>query len=120
MADREAHAHIVVADLGGERLQPIMAGNAAAHLHAHFALRKVELVVKGDNVAEIELVEAHRLADRATRLVHESLRLEQKHLLPAELAFGSEAREALAPGRDAVRCGNRFSGLASEGKLGGE
>ena len=83
-----------------------MAGDAAAGLHPHLAGNKVELVVEHDDVGKIELVEAHRLADRAPRFVHEGLRLEQKHLLAPELAFGGETLEALAPGRKAMGRGD--------------
>src|SRR5262249_25795119 len=65
MADADAHPHIIVADMGSKRLQPIMSGNAAASLHPHLAPREVELVLDHDHIAKIELVEAHTLAHSA-------------------------------------------------------
>ena len=66
-----------------------MAGDPAARLHPHLAGREIELVMEHHDVAELELVEAHGLAHGAARVVHEGLRLEQEHLLLAELAFGA-------------------------------
>ena len=106
MADADAHPHIVVADMRRERSEPVMAGDPAARLHPHLAGREIELVMEHHHVGEIELVEAHRLADGAARRVHEGPGLEQQHLLIAELAFGGGALEALAPGGKAMRRGD--------------
>ena len=48
MADADAHAHIVVADMGGDRAQAVMAGDAAAGLHPHLAGDEIELVMEHD------------------------------------------------------------------------
>ena len=106
MADANAHADIVVADMVGQRFEPVMAGNAAARLHPHFAGHKVELVVEDDHVFELELVEPDRLADRSAGLVHIGGRLEQQHRLAGEPAFSGEALEALAPGGKVVERGD--------------
>ena len=45
MADAEADAPVVVADMGGDRAQAVVAGVAAADLDPHLGGREVELVV---------------------------------------------------------------------------
>ncbi len=99
MADADAHPHIVIADMGGERFESVVAGDAAARLDAHLARREIELVMEDDDVAKSELVKAHRLADRTARLVHEGLRLEQEHGLVPELAFGRRGRRSVCAKR---------------------
>ena len=42
MADADAHAAIVVADMRGDRAQAVVAGIAAAGFHPHFAGRQFE------------------------------------------------------------------------------
>ena len=65
MADADAHAAIVVAAMGRDRAQAVMAGIAAADLHAQLAGRQVELVVEDRHVVQRDLEEALRLGDRA-------------------------------------------------------
>ena len=55
MADADPHALKVVADMGADRAQPVMAGIAAADLHSDLAGREIELVVKDDERARVEL-----------------------------------------------------------------
>ena len=55
MADADAHPLIVVADMGGDRAQAVVAGVAAADLDPHFRRREVELVVNDDQRGEVEL-----------------------------------------------------------------
>ncbi len=43
----------------------LLAAGAAAALDPHLARQQVELVVEHDHPCQLELVEAHRLADRA-------------------------------------------------------
>ena len=65
VADADAHARVLVAEVGGERAQAVVAGVAAAGLHLDLARREVELVVKDDDVADVELQEADGIARRA-------------------------------------------------------
>ena len=51
MADAEADSAVLVAAMGGDRAQAVMAGIAAADLHAEFRRRKIELVVEDRHVA---------------------------------------------------------------------
>ena len=67
MADADAHAAVVVADMRGDRAQAVVAGDAAADLHPHLGRRQFDLVVEHHDVAELELVEMRRLRDRAAR-----------------------------------------------------
>ena len=55
MADADADAAVIVADMLGDRTQAVMAGNAAADLDPHLAGRQLDLVVKHRDVAERSL-----------------------------------------------------------------
>ena len=87
MADADPHPAVVVADMRGDRAQPVVAGDAAAGLHPHLARRQFELVVEHDDVGQRQLVEMHRLGDRASGLVHEGAGQQQLHALAAERPF---------------------------------
>ena len=55
--DADAHAvEVRAAELALERLQPVVAGQAAAHLDADVAERQVDLVVDDEDAVEVELV----------------------------------------------------------------
>ena len=82
MADADPHPAIVVADMGGDRAQPVVAGDAAAGLHPHLAGRQVDLVVEHHDVGQRQLVEMHRLGDRAAGLVHEGAGQQQSTRSP--------------------------------------
>ena len=88
MADAEAHALVIVADMGGDRAQAVMAGVAAADLDPHLGGREIEFVVQHDEGLEVELEEPHRLADAAARVVHEGLRLSSSARSVADRPFG--------------------------------
>src|SRR5271166_2169399 len=77
MADPEANPLVVVADMGGDRAQAIMAGVAAADLDPDLGRGEVEFVVNHNERARVELVEAQSLADAAAGIVHIGLRGEQ-------------------------------------------
>src|ERR1700734_681129 len=107
MADPDAHPFIVVADMGGDRAQAVVAGIAAAELDPHFGRREIELVVDDDQRAEVELPEAQRLADAASGIVHVGLRLEQGHPRPLDQAIGRQSLPAGAKRAEAARLGDR-------------
>jgi hypothetical protein len=65
MPDADAHAPILVADVGGDRAQPVVPGGAAPGLHPHLAGRKVDLIVKYHDVGQAELVEMRGFRHRA-------------------------------------------------------
>ena len=87
-----------------------MPGRAAAGLHPHLARRQVDLVMDDEHVGRRELVEAHRLADGAARLVHVGERLEKEHLLARQRSFGDLAVEAPPPRAEPVTAVNRIGG----------
>src|SRR5271165_28793 len=77
VADADPHALVVVADMGADRAQSVMAGIAAADLYPDLGGREIEFVVNNEERACVELPEAQRFADAASGFVHEGLRLEQ-------------------------------------------
>src|SRR5215217_2415771 len=73
--DADAHpVEVRAAELALERLQPVVAGQAAAQTHPDVAERQVDLVVDDDDAVEVELVGAAGGADGAAGLVHVGLR----------------------------------------------
>ncbi len=107
VADAEPHAGVVVADMGGDRAQPVVPGVAAAGLDAQLARRQIEFVMEHGNVAKRQLEETHRLADGAAGLVHVGRGLEQHDALPRQFALGGLALEAAPPRREAVAACHR-------------
>ncbi len=108
MADPDAHAPIVVADMGGDRAQPVVAGAAAAGLDPHLAGREIDLVVQHHDVGQAELVKIHRLRDRPAGLVHVGSGQQQQHPLAAERPFRAHPLEAPPQRPDAVALGDRL------------
>src|SRR3954452_21199527 len=102
MTDAEPHPAILVADMGGDRAQAVVAGDAAADLHPHLAWRQFELVMEYGDVARRDLEEACRFLNAAAGIVHVSRRLEQDHALSTERAFRGLALKPAAPWRETV------------------
>src|SRR3546814_7993149 len=71
VADADAHAAEIGADMRLGRAQAVMPGSAAALLHLDLEGREIELVVEDGDVGGREPVEAHRFADRLAAFVHE-------------------------------------------------
>ena len=63
MADADAHARVVVADVRGDRAQAVVAGIAAAGLDLQLGRRQVDLVVEDVDVVLGDLEIALGLAD---------------------------------------------------------
>ena len=80
-----------------------MPGQAAAASSPDLARGEVELVMEDDDVAGLELVEAHGFAHGAARCIHESLRASTAAPAPGQACLGNEPLEALAPVGEAVR-----------------
>src|SRR4051812_33427524 len=97
MTDPEPHPAILVADMRGDRAQPVMAGDAAADLDAHFRRRQFEFVLKHGDLAGSELEEVRSLLNRAPGLVHERGGAKQHHPLALERAFRGLALKTAAP-----------------------
>ena len=68
MADADAHAPEVGAEVGVDRAQAVVPRGAAADLHLDLHRREVELVVEHRQRLEVELVEAQRRGDRLAAL----------------------------------------------------
>ena len=83
------------AELALERLQPVVAGEAAADARAHLAERQVDLVVDDQHPLERHLQRPARRADRAAGVVHVGLRAQHRDARRA--AAGPAAATGGAP-----------------------
>src|SRR5258708_9933895 len=110
MTDPKPHPAILVADMRGDRAQPVVAGNAAADLDAHFRRRQFEFVLKHGDLSGGELEEVRGFLNRAPGLVHEGGRLEHNDLLAVERAFGSLALKTAAPWSETMTPRNFIDG----------
>src|SRR5581483_3023536 len=96
-ADPEAE-EVPGAEVLRDRAQPVVPGEAAAAACLEPARLEVGVVVDDEDRVRLEPVEAGGGADRAARLVHERLRLEQADPVVVDPHEGEPARELLAPG----------------------
>src|SRR5271170_3576386 len=108
MADADPHPLIVVADMGGDRAQAVVAGIAAADLDPHFGRREIELVVDDDERAQVQLRIAQRRADAASGVVHVGLRLDQRHPYALDHALSRQSLPAGAKRAEAARPSDRI------------
>src|SRR5690606_6887867 len=108
MPDADAHSAVVLAAMRVDRLDPVVPASATPFLDAKLAGRKVELVIKHDQVFGLELIETQRLADRLAGKVHIGLGLHEKHLLGPEPALADEGVECLRPGRKGMAASDRI------------
>src|SRR6185312_2256726 len=108
LADADAHALVVVADVGGDRAQAVVPGDAAADLHPHFRRGEIDLVVEDDDVADGDLVEARGFSHRATGLVHEGARQQQQYALARDIALDRDTLEFAPERTDVVALGDRL------------
>ncbi len=103
MADAEAQAAIVAADVAVDAADAVMAPRAAAQLDLDLARLEVDLVVDHDYLGfGFELIETHRFADRAAGFVHVGLGFQRQHLAALDPALGDAAGKARAPGPEAI------------------
>ena len=65
VADPDPHPAILVADMRGDRAQAVVAGNAAADLDPHLAVRQFEFILKHGDLAGRELEEIRGFLNRA-------------------------------------------------------
>ena len=87
MADADPYTAEFRANVLANRFQPVVACKAAAGLDLDLAGRKVELVVKDDDIGGRELVEPHRFADCFAGIVHVGLRLQRQRLLAGDFTL---------------------------------
>src|SRR5262245_5526659 len=102
MADADAHAAKIIADMLVKRADAIVAARASAGLDPDLSRRKVDLVVENGEGGRRQLVKAQSLSDRLAGQVHEGLRLDQEDLFAVDHAVGDEALEFLRPGGEAM------------------
>src|SRR5829696_8223758 len=110
MTDPEPHPAIVVADMRGDRAQPVMAGDAATDLDADFRRRQFEFVLKHRDLAGGQFEEVGGFLNRAPGLVHERGWTKQNDALAIERAFGSLALKTAAPRCETVTPRNFIDG----------
>src|SRR5438094_5060062 len=114
MTDPEPHPAIVVADMRGDRAQPVMTGDAAADLDPDFRRRQFELVLKHGDVADAKLEEVRGFLNCAPGLVHVGSRPQQNDLLAIERAFRSLALKTAAPRCETVTPRNFINGHGTD------
>src|SRR5262245_24479431 len=100
MADAKAYAMVVVADVLGDRTQSVVAGIAPAAFQPDLGGRQLDLIVKYDDVARIELVEIRSFGDRSSRLIHICTGQKQENAFSDNVAFHRDALEASPPRRN--------------------
>src|SRR5262249_36265166 len=110
MTDPDADAVVVIADMFGDRTQPVMSSDAAADFQAHLARRQINLVVKHCDVPEREFVKMRGFGDRAAGFIHESAGQQQQRAPPAERSLAGDAGKAPAPWTEAVALGDFLNG----------
>ena len=82
-ADADSHpCEVGRAEARLQRLQPVVAGQAAAEPRADVAERQVDLVVDHEHAIERQLQRAARRADGLAGVVHEGLRLQDRDPRP--------------------------------------
>src|ERR1700722_1592055 len=106
MTGADAHAAIVVADVLGDRAQPVVAGNAAADFDPDLGRPQVDLVVEHRDLIQRQLVEVRRLRDGAPRFIHERPGQQQERARAADWPLAGDTLETPAPRPDAVALGN--------------
>ncbi len=98
MADAEPQTAILLAAMGVDRFDAVVAAVAAADLDAGFCRRQIQLVIDDGDILRMQLVEAHGFADRLAGEVHEGLRLHQQNPFAADFTLGDLGLEFLRPG----------------------
>ena len=114
-ADADA-VEVRAAELALERLQAVVAGQAAAEPRADVAERQVDLVVEDEHAVEVELEGAARGADRAAGLVHVGLRPQHRdaRAAGAGAALGQLAGELLLGLRQLPAAGELLRDLEAD------
>src|SRR5581483_4554649 len=105
MADADAHAAIVAADVCCDRTQAIVPRISPPSLNSYLRWREIYLIVKYYDVFWSIIKGSRGLADRAPRFVHVGAGQQQQHALGAERSFRRRALEAPAPGWKVVTLG---------------
>ncbi len=93
VADAEAQAPKLRADVLDHAADAVVPGAAAVELELHAARREVELVVRDEHVLDRDLVVAHGGLDRLAAQVHLGHRLQQAHPASRDPNLGRLALE---------------------------
>src|SRR3546814_978996 len=110
MADADAYAAEILADVGDHAADAVVARCAAALLHLHLHRGEVEFVVKGGNILRRQFVEIERGAHAAAAFVHKGAGLEQQDALRSDAAFLDPALEFLRRRGEVVKVGADVGG----------
>jgi hypothetical protein len=106
MADPDADPAKVRAQRGVDRAQAVVARKPAADADLHLERGEIELVVEDGERFLVELVEMQRLLNCVAAVVHEGLRLQQQHPVPADAALSNQASEFFLPRPEVVNLGD--------------
>ena len=99
-ADADAQAEeVLTAESLGDRAQAVVAGEPSAGARLQASRLEVDLVVHDEDRVRVDLEELRSRADRAPRLVHVRLGLQQRKLVLVEPQLGELTVELRAPRR---------------------
>src|SRR3546814_12218432 len=113
MTDADPGPPVILAEMGIDAAQAVVAGRSAALLDPHLSRQQVEFVVQYHHVRRGQFVEARRRADRAARLVPVGQRLQERDALAPEPATPQLSLESLPARPDSVPPGDPVQGEES-------
>src|SRR3546814_21145389 len=102
MADADAYAAEILADVADHAADAVMSRRAAALLHLHPHRGEVELVIECGDILRRQFVEIERGAHAAAAFVHQGAGLEQQDALRSDAAFLDPALEFLCRSGEVV------------------
>src|SRR5262249_43141106 len=108
VADTNANPPVVVAYMGRDRAQAVMARDAAAGLHSDLRRGQIDLIVKDYDRPTPDLEKIPPLRTRPPGLVHVCSRKQQDSAFAADRTSRRDALKAPPPRPDAVAPGNGF------------
>src|SRR5690606_40694485 len=88
----------IIADMSADRAQAVVAGISPAGFHPHFARWQIQLVVKHDDVGEVDFEKPRCLAHGPATFIHVRHWLEQQYALAADGAFRHLTLKPATPG----------------------
>ncbi len=105
----------ITAQSADDRLQAVMAGQAAAGLHPECPDRQVQLVMHHhDPGGVVDPMASHQAADRLAGLVHECLRECQRHPLATDTDLAGQGQLPGPPERATVPVGEHCHDIGAE------
>src|SRR3546814_14779815 len=97
MADADADAAEIIADMRVGGTKAVVPRRTAAGFHLDPEWGEIELVVKDGDVLRLHLEKAHRLADRSTAFIHVSRGFQQQDLDRSQPPFACPPMKTAAP-----------------------